>query len=129
MIEKLVIITTAVFATLVLCSSAFAGFDLGGIISAGTDLTKAATLSDGEVKQLASEASNATDNLNKVAPSSSTYAKRIANLTKGMKYEGNVAPKIKVYMVKDVNAFAMADGTVRVCSGLMEQMSDDEVRY
>lgn len=108
---------------------AFAGLDLGGIINAGTDLTKAATLSDGEVKQLASEASNATDNLNKVAPSSSTYAKRISKLTKGMKYEGNIAPKIKVYMVKDVNAFAMADGTVRVCSGLMDQMTDDEVRY
>lgn len=109
--------------------SAFAGFDLGGIISAGTDLTKAAILTDGEVKQLASDASQATDKLNPVAPPTSPYAKRIAKITKGMKYDGAIAPKIKVYEVKDVNAFAMADGTVRVCSGLMDRMTDDEVRY
>ncbi len=108
---------------------AFAGFDLGGIISAGTDLTKAATLTDGEVKQLASDASQATDKLNPVAPPISPYTKRISKLTKGMKFEGNVKPTIKVYMVKDVNAFAMADGTVRVFSGLMDRMTDDEVRY
>jgi putative metalloprotease len=34
----------------------------------------------------------------------------------------------KVYMTKDVNAWAMANGCVRVYSGLMDMMSDDEVR-
>ena len=34
----------------------------------------------------------------------------------------------KVYMTKDVNAWAMANGCVRVYSGLMDLMNDDEVR-
>jgi putative metalloprotease len=33
----------------------------------------------------------------------------------------------KVYMAKDVNAFAMANGCIRVYSGLMDMMNDNEV--
>src|SRR5260221_14219378 len=36
---------------------------------------------------------------------------------------------LKCYMTKDVNAFAMADGTIRLYSGLMDMMTDDELRY
>jgi len=129
MTKKTGIIMIAACVSIALCHPVFAGFDLGGMIKAGTDLTKAATLTEGEVKQLASEASKVSDSENKVAPSSSPYAKRIDKLTKGMKYEGSTKPTIKVYMVSEVNAFAMADGTVRVYSGLMDKMTDDEVRY
>jgi metalloprotease len=31
--------------------------------------------------------------------------------------------------VKQVNAFAIADGTIRLYSGLLDMMTDDEVRY
>jgi len=34
----------------------------------------------------------------------------------------------KVYMTKDVNAWAMANGCIRVYSGLMDLMNDDELR-
>jgi putative metalloprotease len=112
-----------------LCQSAFAGFDLGGMVDAGKDLTTAATLSDGEVKQLASEASKSYDTSNKVAPPSSPYAKRLDRITKGMKTDKGLKLDIKVYLVEEVNAFAMADGTIRVFAGLMDAMSDDEVRY
>jgi putative metalloprotease len=122
------ILTTALMM-FVLSQPAFAGFDLGGMLDAGKDLTTAATLSDGQVKQLASEASKAYDQNNKVAPPSSPYTKRLSKLTKGMKIDGSTKPDIKVYLVTDVNAFAMADGTVRVFAGLMDQMTDDEVRY
>ncbi|XNM62934.1 M48 family metalloprotease [Escherichia coli] len=33
----------------------------------------------------------------------------------------------KVYVAKDVNAFAMANGCIRVYSGLMDLMNDNEV--
>jgi putative metalloprotease len=46
-----------------------------------------------------------------------------------MKIEGSTKPDIMVYLVSEVNAFAMADGTVRVFAGLMDQMTDDEIRY
>ncbi len=129
MLNKLRKITTAVFISAALTHPANAGFDLGGMLEAGKDLTSAATLTDGQVKQLASEASQTYDQSNQLAPPSSPYAKRLAKLTKGMKIDGNVKTDIKVYLVKDVNAFAMADGTVRVFAGLMDQMTDDEVRY
>jgi putative metalloprotease len=99
------------------------------MVDAGKDLTTAATLSDGDVKQLASEAAAVSDTSNNVAPSSSSYAKRLAKLTKGMKTEKGLKLNIKVYMVREVNAFAMADGTIRVYAGLMDAMTDDEVRY
>lgn len=124
-----VILSIAVVVIAVITQPSFAGFDLGGMLEAGKDLTSAATLTDGQVKQLASEASQAYDQSNQVAPSSSPYAQRLAKLTKGMKIDGKVKPDIKVYLVKDVNAFAMADGAIRVFAGLMDQMTDDEVRY
>lgn len=129
MFGKFIQFSFAVMLSVAVSHPAFAGFDLGGMIKAGTDLTKAATLTEGEVKQLAAEASKVSDSENKLAPPSSAYAKRIAKLTKGMSYEGSTKPTIKVYLVSEVNAFAMADGTVRVYSGLLDKMTDDEVRY
>lgn len=129
MLQFFGIFSMAVVVIAAIIHPAYAGFDLGGMLEAGKDLTSAATLTDGQVKQLASEASQAYDQSNQVAPSSSPYAKRLTKLMKGMKIESNVKPDIKVYLVKDVNAFAMADGTVRVFAGLMDQMTDDEVRY
>jgi putative metalloprotease len=35
----------------------------------------------------------------------------------------------KVYLTDQINAFAMANGTIRVYSGLMDKFTDDEVRY
>ena len=35
----------------------------------------------------------------------------------------------QLYLTKEGNAFAMADGTIRFYSGLMDLMTDDELRY
>jgi metalloprotease len=104
-------------------------WDLGGMIDAGTDVVKAATLSDSDVKSVASLAKQESDKLNKTASSKDEFGKRLAKITKGMKTEKGLKLDIKVYLVKDVNAFAMADGTVRVFAGLMKIMTDDEIRY
>jgi putative metalloprotease len=123
------ITATTVLVALALAQPAYAGFDLGGLIDAGKDVAKAATLSDTDVKHLAFDASKVYDKSNKVAAASSPYAKRLSKLTKGMKTEGGLKLNIKAYLKDEVNAFAMADGTVRVYSGLMDKMTDDEVRY
>lgn len=122
-------LAATVAITLALGQTAHAGFSLSGLIDAGQDLAKAAVLSDADVKALAANASTEYDQSNQVAPTSSAHAKRLVKLTKGIKMEGGVKPNYKVYMTKDVNAFAMADGTIRVYSGLMDAMTDDEVRY
>lgn len=129
MLKTLGKMSVTVFVSAMLTQPAFAGFDLGGMVDAGKDLTTAATLSDSEVKQVASEAAMVYDKSNEVAPASSLYTKRLEKLTKGMKAGKGLKLNIKVYQSQEVNAFAMADGTIRVYSGLMDAMTDDEVRY
>jgi metalloprotease len=96
---------------------------------AAADFVKGVSVTDEEVKLMASNFAKQSDGENKVAPASSIYAKRLAKLTsKLVNYDG-MKLDYKVYMSDTVNAFAMADGTVRVYSGLMDLMSDDELRF
>lgn len=104
-------------------------FDLGGLFDAGKDAVKATTLSDDDVKAMAKQAKIQLDSTNPVAPKKDAFAKRFAKITKGMKTDKGLDLDMKVYLVKDINAFAMADGTVRVFAGLMKEMTDDEIRY
>lgn len=104
-------------------------FGLDSLLSAGTDLVKSATLSDGEVQAMAAESSKVMDKENKVAPAGSAYAKRLNKIVQGLSSEDGLKLNFKVYQSPEVNAFAMADGTVRVYSGLLDKMTDDEVRY
>ncbi len=106
------------------------GGDKGSnIVGAVGDLAKAASVTDEEVRLMASNFAKQSDGENKVAPSSSVYAKRLAKLTSNLVTYDGMKLDYKVYMSDTVNAFAMADGTVRVYSGLMDLMSDDELRF
>lgn len=126
MLKRLVVILFILFAvTQVGCK----GVNLSGALSAGTDAVKAVTLSDADVKNMALSASKEYDQSHQVAKESSPYGVRLAKITKGMKNDAELKPDIKVYIKNEVNAFAMADGTVRLYSGLMDQLTDDEVRY
>lgn len=122
------LIAAAVLAGLTFSAPARADLDVGRLIGAGKDLAAATSLSDAEVRQLAAGASRRYDGANRVAPPDSPYAQRLAKLTAGMR-TGGVKTNMKVYLKNEMNAFAMADGTVRVFSGLMDRMTDDELRY
>ncbi|GAA4047111.1 M48 family metallopeptidase [Hymenobacter glaciei] len=98
-----------------------------GSLGAGLKAAKALTLSDEEVVAHTKEFVTWSDANNPVAAPSSPLAQRLAKITANLKtYEG-IALNYKVYEVRDVNAFACADGSVRVCAGLMQLMTDDEV--
>jgi putative metalloprotease len=106
------------------------GVDVDGALDAGKDLGTAATLSDEEVKAMAKQMRDYEEGeVEKVAPKSSASAQRLAKLTKGYeKYDGLVL-NYKVYESDEVNANASADGSVRVYTGLMEMMTDDELLF
>ncbi|PLQ01459.1 M48 family metallopeptidase [Cupriavidus pauculus] len=104
-----------------------AGADMNSLSQAGGSLFSAATLSDANVKQLSDQSCADMDKKNTIATADSTYAKRLVNIMNGLQNTG-LPLDAKVYMTKDVNAWAMANGCVRVYSGLMDLMSDDEVR-
>jgi putative metalloprotease len=63
----------------------------------------------------------------KIAPANSKHAKRLNRLTKNLRSYDGMTLNYKVYLSKEINAFAMPDGTVRVYSGLMNMMNDDEL--
>lgn len=98
-------------------------------VSAGVNLFKAATISEGQMKAMAASAASSYDTENKIAPDGNKYAERLKRITANIKIPGDLKLNYKVYLTEDVNAFAMADGTVRVYSGLMDIMNDEELLF
>jgi putative metalloprotease len=98
------------------------------LASSGVAAFKAATLSDADVKALSNDACKQMDATNKVAGASSKYTKRLNTIAKALGNNADGTPvNYKVYLTSDVNAWAMANGCVRVYSGLMDLMTDNEV--
>jgi putative metalloprotease len=93
----------------------------------GVGVLAAAALDEDDVKQAASLSAKELDSKSLVATESSPYAKRLASITTGLHNYAGLKLDFKVYIAKDINAFAMADGTVRVYSGLLDAMPDDQV--
>lgn len=103
--------------------------DLGNAMSAGKNLYDAASLSDEDVIKAARESVKYSDKTKKVAPANSKYAKRLAKITANAKNEGGLNLNYKVYLTSQINACAFPDGSVRVNSGLLEKMNDDELLF
>lgn len=105
--------------------------DINAGIGVAGNLFKSFTITN---EQLASEARLSAKAMDadmkakkQLASSKSKYSKRLNRLTKNLKNYDGLNLDYKVYLSKEVNAFAMPDGTVRVYSGLMDKMSDDEL--
>lgn len=112
----------------VLAPQAFA-FDLGKALGAAKGAAGAMSLTDDDIRAQSRRMAEQMDGQAPVAPASSPYAKRLAALTQTCREDQGLALNYKVYLTKDVNAFAMADGSIRFYSGLMDMMTDDEIRY
>ncbi len=111
-----------------LAPQAFA-FDLGKALGAAKGAATAASLSDDDMRAHSRRMVEQMDAEAKVAPANSPYAKRLAALTASCREDQGLALNYKVYLTPDINAFACADGSIRFYSGLMDMMTDDEVRY
>lgn len=107
--------------------SASAQLNLGKLVSGAQKAVSAATISDNQIKEYVHEYVIYSDQQNKVAPDDSPYTIRLMKLTEGLTSVDGTPLNFKVYETNDVNAFACADGSVRVYSGLMDLMTDDEV--
>lgn len=116
------------------CSGLGGQFKMGNIspseaLKIGSDVYKAATLSDQDVAVMASQVAAHEDRANKIASAENPYAKRLAKIVNGHKSEDGLRLNYKVYLSPEVNAFSLADGTVRVYTGLLDKMTDDEVLF
>ncbi len=98
-------------------------------LSAGKDLYTAATISDDELIQVSREMRGVGDKENQVATGKNKYAQRLARLTDKLKSEDGLELNFKACVTKEVNANATADGSIRVYSGLMDLMNDNELLF
>ncbi|MFT3953769.1 MAG: M48 family metalloprotease [Piscinibacter sp.] len=120
----------ALLALPVLCAAPGAyALDLGKALGAVKGATAAMNLSDDEVRAHGVRIAAQMDARAPVAPDGSVHARRLAALTSACREDGGLALNYKVYLTDEVNAFALPDGSIRLYSGLMDRMSDDEIRY
>jgi len=85
------------------------------------------TFSDSDAANLSKQAVTKMDQENKVAGPKDPYTLRLERVFARHKNENGLALNYKVYLIKEINAFATADGSVRVFSGLMDVMDDNEL--
>jgi Zn-dependent protease with chaperone function len=105
-------------------------FDSTRAMSAASDAYMAETLSNDDIRALGMQAAAKSDSENKVAAKNSLYTRRLEALTgKFQSAPGAPSLNFKVYMVDELNAFALPDGSIRVYSGLMDKMEDDELLF
>ena len=88
---------------------------------------KAVTLTDAQMAEYVKEYIDWMDTHNQVCADDNEYTIRLKKLTEGLTDVEGIPLNFKVYYVIDVNAFACADGSVRIFSSLMDIMTDDEV--
>ncbi len=85
------------------------------------------TFSDEDAAALSKQAVDKMDKDNTVAGPKDAYTIRLNKVFGKHSNENELTLNYKVYLIKEVNAFATADGSVRVFSGLMDIMDDNQL--
>ena len=101
--------------------------DSNAAVNAGAAAVQALTISDAQVAQLCSQYMVESDGQNTVLPADNSYSQRLNRIMAKFHNIGNMDLNYKVYQSNTVNAFASGDGSIRVYSGLMDVMTDDEL--
>jgi putative metalloprotease len=96
-------------------------------VGAAADVFKAVTVSDADVKSASLQMRATEDKKLHVATGKNKYAQRLARLTHNYIHEDGMTLNFKVYITKEINANATPDGSIRVYSGLMNIMNDQEL--
>ncbi|MDE7471334.1 MAG: M48 family metallopeptidase [Paramuribaculum sp.] len=106
---------------------AAAQFNLKKAVGGAAKAAQAVTLTDAQMAAYVKESVDWMDKHNPVLPDDDPYTIRLKKLVDGITEVDGMPLNFKVYNVIDVNAFACADGSVRVFSSLMDIMTDDEL--
>lgn len=95
------------------------------LASAASKAMTAASITDEQIVQLCKESVAYMDQENKV--NKGAYDQRLRKLMLGINQVDGLPLNFKVYETKEINAFACGDGSIRVYSGLMDVMDDDQL--
>ena len=107
-------------AATVLFTSCGGSFNALRAVQGGMYALQALTLSDAQVQDYVHQYITALDAQSTVLPENNSYTKRLRSLTKGLTDVDGIPLNFKVYRENEVNAFACADGSVRVYTGIMD---------
>lgn len=116
-----------VVSALLFCSCSVLGninWDEQQLAAAASSALSAVSISDAQVVALSQQTIAQLDAENVVENGS--YTKRLNNLMKNVSVDG-LPLNYKVYKTNEINAFACGDGSIRVYTGLMDVMNDDEL--
>ena len=103
------------------------GQDWLRILSGAVKVGQALTLGDSELAEIVRQSVNSMDRENNVCPESCSHTKRLRRITQGMTDADGIPLNFKVYNTNQLNAFACPDGSVRIFSGLMDILTDEEL--
>jgi len=111
-------------------TSRVGSLDPDAVASAANSLASAITISNNEIVALCQEHMEEMDTTNIILPDDDPYSIRLAQVMSRFKNKGKLNVKLNYAVYDDentINAFASGDGSVRVYSGLMDLMDDDEL--
>ena len=97
------------------------------LLSAGVNLATSYTITDEQVAAMCTEYIVYQDQQSTIAAADSPYTVRLNNLVSKIKGAESLNLNFKVYHTDEINAFACGDGSIRIYSGLMDVMTDEEV--
>lgn len=112
---------------LAIASPVSAQLNLKKAANAASKAAQSLTLTDEQMAAYVKESVDWMDKHNPVPDDDNPYTIRLKKLVEGLTEVEGIPLNFKVYDVIDVNAFACADGSVRVFSSLMDIMTDDEL--
>lgn len=101
--------------------------DMARLAQGGMKVAQSMTISNNEIQQYVKSYITQTDAKSQVCGANDPYTKRLNKIVSGITVVEGIPLNFKVYKTNDINAFACADGSIRVYSGLMDTMTDDEV--
>ena len=102
-----------------------ATLDAARITSASSKALQALTLTDAQIEAYVAEYIVELDAQSTILTGNNAYAQRLNRITSSINNRDGI--NIKVYQNPEANAFAVADGSIRVYSGLMDIMTDEEI--
>lgn len=116
----------AALITLSGCSVANS-IDMNRLAQGGAKMAQSLTVTNSQIQEYVKSYVAQTDAKSTVCTANDPYTKRLAKIVSGITSVEGIPLNFKVYRTNDINAFACADGSIRVYSGLMDTMDDDEV--
>lgn len=119
---------TLIASTMLLSGcSVMQNLDADRLAQGGAKIMQSMTISNSDIQSYVKSYVSQTDAQSQVLSANDPYTKRLNKIVSGITSVEGIPLNFKVYKTNDINAFACADGSIRVYSGLMDVMDDDEV--